>query len=382
MPKNILFVVDNLVMGGITKVIANLLKNIDYKKYNVDLLVLHYYEDMKIDLPENVNIISGNDYFSYVDVSIKRILKDKDLKKFFNKLKLVFLLKTGLIKNMIAKSRRKLLTKKYDTEIAFSDGFSHIFVAYGDTSNKIAWMHTDISVQNDSRRYFKLVKNSLNKMDMCVCVSDKVKQSYVDMYGVKRIQTIHNIMDVQKIKKDSTEKFESPFVKDKFNLISVGRIESQKNYRRFITVHKKLIDDGYSINSFVIGDGIELDELKKLVKDNGNEDSFKFLGRKDNPFPYVKDADLFVLSSNLEGLPTVLYEAIIVGTPCISTDVAGAKEILGNTYGMVVNNSDDDLCLGIKKILDDKKILEQYKSNLELYNFNNDEIMSKIEEIL
>lgn len=382
MPKNILFVVDNLVMGGITKVISNLLKRLDYTKYNVDLLVLHYYKDMKVEIPENVKIISGNEYFSYVDESIKRIIKNKDIKSFFYKLKLVVLLKTGLIKQMIAKSRKKMLNKKYDTEIAFSDGFSHIFVAYGDTPNKIAWMHTDISVKNDSRRYFKLVRESLGKMNMCVCVSDKVKKSYVETYGIDKIQTIHNVMDVEKIKNSAEEQIDYQFSKDVFNLISVGRVESQKNYTRFINVHKKLIEEGYNINSFIVGDGIELEGLKKLVAENGNEDSFKFLGRKDNPYPYIKEADLFILSSNLEGLPTVLYEAAILGIPAISTDVAGAKEILGDTYGMVVNNDDDSLYKGIKEILDNPELLENYRENLNSYVFENDKIMSKIDEIL
>lgn len=382
MPKNILFVVDNLVMGGITKVISNLLKRLDYTKYNVDLLVLHYYKDMKVEIPENVKIISGNEYFSYVDENVKKIIKNKNMNLLFNKLKLVFLLKTGLIKKTIAKSRKKILNKKYDTEIAFSDGFSHIFVAYGETPNKIAWMHTDISVQNDSRRYFKLVRESLKKMDMCVCVSDKVKKSYSETYGIDKIQTVHNVMDVEKIKNSAEEQIDYKFSKDVFNLISVGRVEAQKNYTRFVNVHKKLIEEGYNINSFIIGDGIELEELKSLVMKNGNEDTFKFLGRKDNPYPYVKEADLFVLSSNLEGLPTVLYEAAILGIPAISTDVAGAKEILGSTYGMVVNNDDNSLYEGIKEILDKPELLKRYRENLKSYVFENDKIISKIEEIL
>ena len=146
MPKNILFVVDNLVMGGITKVLSNLLQNLDEKKYNIDLLVLHYYEDMCIQIPKNVKLIKGNEYFSYVDVSIKKILKEKDLKQFFNKVSLVMLLKSGKIEKKIKKARDKILKKDYDTEIAFSDGFSHIFVDNGNTPNKIAWMHTDISL--------------------------------------------------------------------------------------------------------------------------------------------------------------------------------------------------------------------------------------------
>lgn len=384
MPKNILFVVDNLVMGGITKVITNLLVNLDSEKYNIDLLVLHYYEDMNVKIPEYVNIIEGNKFFSSVDVSIKRIMKEKNVSEFLKKLSLVISLKSGRIRNKIVEARKNILTKKYDTEIAFSDGFSHIFVANGDTPNKIAWMHTDISVQNDSKRYYNLVKESLKKMNMSVCVSDRVREVYKSYYDLDddKIQTIHNIIDVDEIKNKGNEKIDIEFSKDVINLISVGRLESQKNYERFINVHKKLIDDGYKINSYLIGDGLDKEKLENTIKEQKIEDTFFMLGRKDNPFPYVKKADLFILSSILEGLPTVLYESIILGVPCVSTEVAGAREILKDKYGLITKNDDEALYCGIKKVLDDKKLLDTYKSEVSMYKSENSDIIRKVEKII
>ena len=384
MPKNILFVVDNLVMGGITKVITNLLVNLEPEKYNIDLLVLHYYEDMNVKIPEYVNIIEGNKFFSSVDVSIKRIMKEKNVSEFFKKLALVISLKSGKIRNKIVEARKNILTKKYDTEIAFSDGFSHIFVANGDTPNKIAWMHTDISVQNDSKRYYNLVKESLKKMNMSVCVSDRVREVYKSYYDLDddKIQTIHNIIDVDEIKNKGNEKIDIEFSKDVINLISVGRLESQKNYERFINVHKRLIDDGYKINSYLIGDGLEKEKLENAIKEQNIEDTFFMLGRKDNPFPYVKKADLFILSSILEGLPTVLYESIILGVPCVSTEVAGAREILKDKYGLITKNDDEALYCGIKKVLDDKKLLDTYKSEVSMYKSENSDIIRKVEKII
>ena len=276
------------------------------------------------------------------------------------------------------------LKKEYDTEIAFSDGFAHIFVANGDTPNKIAWMHTDISVRNDSKRYYGLVKKSLEKMNMSVCVSDRVREVYKEYYSIPdaKIETIHNIINVDEIRNKGSKKLDIEYSKDVINLISVGRLETQKNYISFIKVHKKLIDDGYKINSYLIGDGLEYEKLSNLVKEEKIENTFKMLGRKDNPFPYVKNADLFVLSSILEGLPTVLYESVILGTPCVSTLVAGAREVLKDEYGLVVENSDEGLYNGLKRILDDEKLLKKYKSNALMYKSENDDIINKIEKIL
>ena len=228
----------------------------------------------------------------------------------------------------------------------------------------------------------ELVKESLLKMNICVCVSDKVMQAYKELYGIKNIQVIHNLMDTEKIINQSKEPMDVEYSKDCINLVSVGRLEWQKNFKRFANVHKRLIDDGIKINSYLIGDGIEKEDIKELVKKNENEDTFHILGRKENPFPYVKNADLFVLSSNLEGLPTVLYEAIILGVPCISTDVAGAKEILADKYGLVVENDDESLYIGLKNVLNNRENMVKYKENLLEYKVENSEIMEKIYKVI
>ena len=182
MKKSVLFVIDNLVMGGVTRVLSNLLQHLDYNKYDVDLLVLHYYEDMQVFLPPQVTVLKGGRTYRYIDRSIGSILKSRDVPALLGKLKLVFLLKSGLIKKAITASRKKLLTKAYDTEVSFSDGFTEIFVAQGNTPRKLAWFHGDISVLNDSARYAGLIQASLDQMDGCVGVSQQVKRAYEQQY--------------------------------------------------------------------------------------------------------------------------------------------------------------------------------------------------------
>lgn len=381
MKKKILFVVDNLVMGGVTRVLVNLLNRFDFEKYEVDLLVLHYYEDMDVKISEKVNLLRGDSTYKYIDKSLGQIVSEKNLKALFGKMKLVFLLKTGLVKSVIKKSRKKLLTKKYDTEIAFNDGFTEVFVANGETPKKIAWMHADVSVFNDSAKYKKLISQSLERMDMCVGVSEKIMQAYMEYYGLKKFCVIHNILDADSIIEKSEEQFENPYKNDVVNLVSVGRLCNQKNYKVFVAAHKKLIDDGYKIRSYVVGEGLDRKELETLICENDISESFILLGRKDNPFPYVKNADIFVLSSLYEGLPTVLYESIILGTPCVSTRVAGADEILENKYGLVTENSVNGLYEGLKEVLENGKD-RVFRENLKNYRFDYKEIIQKVENII
>ncbi len=381
MQKKILFVVDNLVMGGVTASLVNLLNNLDYQKYQVDLLVLHYYNDVNAQIPSQVSLIKGDKTYKYIDKPLGDIIKNKDIPALFGKLILVFKLKTGLIKGVIKKSRKKLIKKVYDTEIAFNDGFTEIFVANGETKRKIAWLHTDISVFNDSARYINIIRESLSEIDLRVCVSEKVKEAYEECYGASDSEVINNILNVEKIKLSSQEETEIKYQKDKINLVSVGRLCEAKNYPRFVRVHKRLIDAGYNVNSYVVGDGLDRELVEKEIKANGVEDSFKLLGRRENPFPYVKNADLFVLSSNHEGLPTVLYEALILGVPCVSTSVAGASEIVSSEHGIITDVNDDALFCGVETMLKNKKYLE-YKEKVAQYEFSIKELVDKIEKVL
>ncbi len=381
MKKNILIVIDSLAMGGVTKVLANMLNTIDYSKYNIDLKILHYYNDMRITLPKEVNIIKGTRFFNVVDRRIKDIIKQKDIINCVKKLYLVFLIKTGLIKNKIIRERKETLKKQYDIEISFNDGFGQVYVAYGDTNKRITWLHSDITVKNYSKRYYKTLNKLMKNFDFGVSVSDEVGISYKELYNLNCI-TIHNIIDYEEIIRKAKMQLDLPYDKDKFNIISVGRLDDQKNYTRLISAHKKLIDKGHDINTYIVGDGPNKDNLEKLIQDFDIQKSFFLLGRKDNPYPFIQNADLFALSSNHEGMPTVISEAIILKVPSISTKVAGVQKQLQDKYGMVTENDDNAFYEGLELLLSNKDIIEKYKDNLNKHNFSNKQNLEKIYSIL
>lgn len=382
MKKNILFVVDNLKLGGVTKVLINMLNRLDTSKYNIDLLVLHYYTDMIFDLSENINIIKGSKYFYIVDQNLKSLLKQKNIKNIFKKAWFSFNIKTEFIKKKLEKDRFKNLNKQYDIEIAFGDGFPYIYTSYGNSTKKIAWMHSDVSVKDYSSRYFKNIKRALSKMDLCVAVSDKVADSYRNRYNVKNIQVISNVINDYEIIQKSKLSENIPFDKNQLNFVSVGRLDYSKNYPMLLNVAKHLIQDGYNFKIYIIGDGEERESLKKIIIDLKMENNFILLGRKDNPYPYIKNSDLFLLSSRYEGLPTVIIESLILHTPCISTEVAGINQILCNTFGIITKNNENDFYLNLKNLLDNPEKIYDMKKNLSNYKYDNDTIINKIENIL
>lgn len=381
MKKNILFIVDNLKLGGVTKVLVNLLKKFDYSKYSIDLLVLHFYKDMEIDLPPNVTILKGPKTFNLVDENISKLIKEKNIIKIIKKLLFSFKIKSGLIKYDILKSRKIDLQKNYDIEIAFGDGFPFFYVGFGNASKKIAWMHSDVMVKDYSARYYKQMKNILNKMDLSIAVSNKVCEAYKTRYELENVEVINNIIDDEEILKKSKLEVTIPWNNTFLNFLSVGRLDYSKNYDMLLRVSKKLIDENYNFKVYIIGDGAEKENLNKLIHDMNMEKHFILLGKKDNPYPYIKNCDMFLLPSRYEGLPTVIAEALILHIPCLSTEVAGIHELLDTKFGIICDNNEEDFYLKFKELLSNQSLINNMKENLLDYKYNNDILINKIEKI-
>ena len=382
MKKNILFVVDNLKMGGVTKVLGNLLNRLDYSLYDVDLLVLHYYEDMKFMYPSSIKIITAGNDLNLIDENIGKLLKEKNIIKIIKKALFAFSIKTGIIKKKILNNRKKALNKKYDIEIAFGDGFPYLYTAYGDAKKKIAWMHSDVLVKDYSARYYNRMKTAIQSMNACVAVSEKVGESYIKKYSANNVNVIQNVIDDDEIiKKSNLLTQDIEFDKKQLNFISVGRLDYSKNYEMMLKNAIKLKNEGFKFKVYIIGDGEEKEKLDKIIIENNMEDVFILCGRRDNPYAYVKNADMFLLSSRYEGLPTVIIEALILHVPCLSTDVAGVKQILNGKGGIIAKNDDEDFYIKWKNILLNQDVITKLKDQLKDYRYDNDVIIKKINKL-
>ena len=144
-----------------------------------------------------------------------------------------------------------------------------------------------------------------------------------------------------------------------------GRLIRDKRVDRLLQAAKRLTDEGYSFNLWIVGDGVIADELKKYVKDEKLE-NVTFFGMQKNPYVYMKNADVFVLSSQREGFALVVPEAMSCGLPVIATDCAGPAEILDNgKYGIIIDNNDESVYRILKQILDNPSMLDCFKNKSE-----------------
>lgn len=383
MKRKILLVNDEMVVGGVARVLNNMLKYLDYDRFDVDLLVLHKHGEMLQDIPPQVHVIAGTPFFKVCDQPLKELIRNKEIKEIINKCYLLLLMKSGLIFNKIKKERKKLLTKQYDVEIAYKEGFCTLFVASGDSRKKVNWVHVDYKIHNYSSNHMGLMKRALNKIDVHVAQSQDAANSYQEVFEINQpFKVIYNCIDIEKIQKQALEPFQ--FQTKDFNIVSVGRLHFQKAYLRMVEVHKKLIDQGYQYHFYVIGDGEQRDEIEQKLKEYGLEETFILVGYDANPFKYVQAADLFVLPSLYESAPTVVYEALTVNsTPILSTEVAGVKEQLKEgKLGMIVENSVEGLVNGIAHCLTHREELKKYQEAMKEYKNSNATSLKQIEELL
>ena len=222
--KKVLFVVDEKQMGGVSVLLSDIMKNINLKKYNIDIMVLHNNGEYLDDLPKGINLIYGTSFFQTIDYTLKEVLRSKNIKNIINKLFLIFLMKTELIGNKIKKERMKCIHTKYDVEIAFKDGFCALFTAYGDSIKKYHWLHTDYSMYDCTANYKKLFDKVFPMFDKIIGISNSVLERFLEKYSIDKTDVIFNLINEEEIKlKASKENIEYNY---EINIISVGRIHN------------------------------------------------------------------------------------------------------------------------------------------------------------
>lgn len=375
MKKKVLFVNDEMTMGGVARILNTFLKYIDKDKYDIDLLVLHKRGELLSEIPIGINVLEGTSFFNTIDMPLS-LCKGS---KLFSKIRLLFYMKTGLIKKKIASERKKMLNKQYDIEFSAKEGFCTIFTAYGDSKRKLNWVQVDYKKSNYSSHHMDLVKDALSHIDMNIACSDTVSNSYKEVFKVKNIEVVHNLVDEERIKELSNEEKDIELDNKKINLICVARFHKQKGVDRLINSYAKLKE---YYNLVIIGDGELKEELYNLAKEKNCFDDIKWLGIRSNPYVDIKTSDLLVMPSLYEGYPTLSVETLISGTPVLATKVAGIDEQLTKVeHGWIVDNSEEALYMKLDELKDKKELLKAYKEKLKEYKYDNDSILSKYYEL-
>lgn len=380
--KKILFVNDEMRMGGVARVLNTLMASLPKDQYEVDLLVLHKEGMLLGEIPEGVTVYEGTPFFDTVDESLKQLFAAKDTNKIRSKIRLLTYMKTGFIRQKIREERKKILTKQYDVEVAAKEGFCTIFTAYGDSKKKINWVLTDYSVKNYSKNHMRLVKSALKHIDLNIADSKQALIAYQTVFRVQNGIAIHNLMD-ESIFEKAKQNLKSDIIPSKVpNVLSVARFHPQKGLERLIEASCASYESGRIHNLYLIGGGELEESLRRQVKEHHAKHIY-FLGYKKNPYIDMANADLFALSSHYEGFATVINESLMLGTPVLTTRVSGCDEqITSSEHGWITDNNQEAFTEGLKKALKDIELLQDMKQKLkETYRYDNEAILKQFMEV-
>jgi len=232
---------------------------------------------------------------------------------------------------------------------------------------KLAWIHTDYSAVYLDK---KIELPIWSQFDHVVSISESVTKSFISvMPKLKdKIIQIENILSPHFIKQQSIEvDVKSELRKDDSEVIicSVGRLSYQKNFDQAVYICKYLVEMGFNIKWYIIGDGGEENFIKNNILLAGMQNHFFLLGKKANPYPYIKACDIYVQTSSFEGLGRTLIEASILNKPIVTTNFPTAYGILENEEtGLIVEMNAENIATSINRILQNEDLRLKLINNL------------------
>lgn len=357
MKKKLLFFGYTLDMGGAEKVLIDFLKVLN-PHYEIDVALLQAKGALMGDVPEEIEIKQmRNGLLSYI---LFRFIP------FFRKRKI----------NIIANS------KDYDVAIGFFEGRSATWVAdIKKDIRKIAWVHNDVEYFDIGIKR-KEILDSYSKVDTIITVSEHSKKSFSSKYGFpeEKIEVLYNLIDEESISVNANKSVQP---NECFTFINVGRMRPQKRQDRLVEIARLLKNENFCFKIQILGNGPEEEKIKQMINEKNVQDVIELKGLVMNPYPYIKQADCVVVSSDFEGYSIAIKEALFLGKVILSTDVSGVKEIFKeDEYGIVAEKSTDDLYKKMKQILKGEIDIKKIEERLKNFDCSNNSIKEKIFTII
>lgn len=380
--KNIVFVIESLRCGGAEKSLVTLLQKLDYKKYNVDLILTFDRGDFYKLIPKEVNtfFLDLFEDLPFYEKFLKRSLLYYRKKINFNK--------KYHPSQLYWKTYNKPITfhKHYDVAIAYNQGFATYYVANNIFSKKkYSWLNTDYKKAGYNIDFDIISYTHFNKV---ICVSEENEAVFRKelIKTNKNIDTlvIKDITDDLLIKKLSKESNGLENIENSIKLLTVGRLAEAKGYNLAIEACRLLIDKGKDVIWYVIGEGPKRKELELLIVKHNLQHNFKLLGLKENPYPFIKSCDIYVQTSLFEGLGLSIIEAAILNKPIVSTNFPAIFSIIENEKtGLICDMNPNAIATTIERYLIDTELKRRVVKNLSLLTNNDKEVtLKKVNELL
>ena len=330
MKKKIVFVTEALWIGGIETALVNLLNRLDYEKYEVTCLILRNDQTMAPRLPEQVRLVVADRHHTvtfrklYRYARLFHLTEESSNPSRLHKAMMwaVPTIKWAENRLYIRYIRENLKNERFDTCVIYSDRTAETAVR-GIRADKYLMFYHHGAMR---REYHDEI--GYREAEKIIAVSNAVEQKlreYRPNYAHK-MMTIHNLTDVEGIRRKAEEPISEFFSPEQFHIVSCGRVSREKGMDLAVEACAQLVKMGHdSVHWWIVGGGPMEQEVRDKITELHMENHVTLLGMKNNPYPYIKRADLYVQPSRFESYGLTIAEAMVLGKQIISTDTDGAR---------------------------------------------------------
>lgn len=393
--KNILIISHAMEIGGAERALLGLLYSMDYTKYKVDLFLCRHEGELLKEIPEEVNLLDTNQS-RYLAIPMKSLLKEKAFKMLYGRLKAKILSKNTVKKLGLKPENQVALTyshkytyqyidfinpdKEYDLAISFLTPH-YICINKCNAKKKIAWIHTDYSTIDID---VKTELDMWNKFDYIASISDQCTKAFLEKFPTleDKIIRIDNIVTKEMLEKQSNENIDE-MKDDCIKLLSVGRFSYAKNFDNVPAICSEILKNGINVKWYLIGFGGDEQLIKDKIKEYNMQEHVIILGKRSNPYPYIKACDIYLQPSRYEGKAVTVREAQILHKPVIITRFpTSSSQLVDGVDGVVVPMDNKECAKDIVEFINNKDLQSNIINNLKNKDYSNSNEVEKIYKIM
>ena len=397
--KRILIVSHAMELGGAERSLIGLLNVLDPKRYEIDLFLLRHEGELLEYIPEYVHVLPKVAAYTVLARPMKDTLREGHFwltgGRLYAKIKAARYNKKHQYKDSaVALEYSHKYIKRYmpkinptvEYDLAISFLTPHYFVAEKvRAKKKIAWIHTDykkvqINIPSETVMW--------GKYDYIASISEEVSKSFLEVCPSLRSKLIliENILPERLIKRQAMEldvTKEMPVIKDGFRLLSIGRYCIAKNFDNVPAICSCLLKKGFKVKWYIIGFGGDEELIRQKIAESKMEEYVILLGKKENPYPYIRACDLYVQPSRYEGKSVTVREAQMFAKPVVITAYpTSGSQLEDGVDGVVVPMDNEGCADGIAKLLNDPKKMQSLSEACRRRDYSNQKEVEKLYELL
>lgn len=395
--KKIIIVSHAMEIGGAERALLGLLNSFDYSKYQVDLFLMRQEGDLFKFIPKEVNLLPMNQA-RYLAVPMKSLISKHEISILYGRLKAKYLAKKRVKELGLKKENQVELTYshrytweymddinpdvEYDLAISFLTPH-YICLNHVKAKKKIAWIHTDYSTIDID------VETELDMWegyDYIASISENVTETFLKKFPTlqDKIIRIDNIVTSNMVECQADEAIDIEFEQEgHLKLLSIGRFSYPKNFDNVPEICKFILKSGLNVKWYLLGFGGDEQLIRDNIEKCGMQDKVIILGKKDNPYPYIKNCDIYVQPSRYEGKAVTVREAQILQKPVIITDYATAYSQIEDGYdGIIVPLDNKECAKGIERVIRDSDLQNKLIENMKKTHYSNECEVEKIYKLM